>query len=158
VIAFPSVEQRALASIRRFLLGVLIFGVAGMSVELVLIGHVKGALELIPILLLVVGLLTFGWHVARPRAATVRSVQVLMVLFVLSGVVGVMLHFRGNTEFELEMHPTENGLTLIRRALTGATPVLAPGAMALLGLIGLGHTYDHPQLHGGPERTQEDKR
>lgn len=128
-----------------------------MTVELVLIGHVDGALELTPILLLLLGLFTLAWHAARPRAATVRSVEAVMALFVLSGVVGVMLHYSGNTAFELEMHPAESGLALIRRALTGATPVLAPGAMALLGLIGLAHTYDHPQRHGGPERKQEDR-
>jgi hypothetical protein len=69
-----------------------------------------------------------------------------MVLFVASGVVGVVLHYQGNQAFELEMSPSRAGLSLITKTLTGATPVLAPGSMALLGLVGLAFTYRHPAL------------
>jgi len=32
------------------------------------------------------------------------------------------------------------------KALAGATPVLAPGSMSLLGVVGLALTYRHPLL------------
>jgi hypothetical protein len=35
---------------------------------------------------------------------------------------------------------------LISKTLTGATPVLAPGSMSLLGFVGLAFTYRHPAL------------
>jgi hypothetical protein len=38
------------------------------------------------------------------------------------------------------------GFELVRNTLTGATPVLAPGSMSLLGLVGLAQVYRHPSL------------
>jgi hypothetical protein len=67
-----------------------------------------------------------------------------MVLFIVTGGIGVGLHYDGNVEFELEMAPDAQGLELISRTLTGATPVLAPGMMTLLGLVGLAVVYRHP--------------
>jgi hypothetical protein len=40
------------------------------------------------------------------------------------------------------------GTELITKVFTGATPVLAPGTMALLGMVGLMHTYRHPAVEG----------
>ena len=67
-----------------------------------------------------------------------------MLAFVASGGLGVALHYRGNEAFELEMYPSRAGFELVRETLTGATPVLAPGSMSLLGLVGLVVTYRHP--------------
>ena len=72
--------------------------------------------------------------------------QLLMVLFLGAGILGVGLHYQGNNEFELEMYPSLAGVELLSKALTGATPVLAPGSMSLLGVIGLALTYRHPLL------------
>jgi hypothetical protein len=69
-----------------------------------------------------------------------------MVLFVVSGALGLLLHFKGNVTFELEMEPSVSGWPLIWAALRGATPALAPGTMVQLGLIGLAYTYHHPAL------------
>jgi Trk-type K+ transport system membrane component len=79
---------------------------------------------------------------------TVRLIQLLMIAFIVSGGVGVGLHYDGNVEFERELHPKDAGLTFLRHTVAGATPVLAPGSMALLGLLGIAHTYRHP-LAGG---------
>ena len=144
---------RTLASIRRLLLGALIVGVAGMGTELLLIGHVEGILQLTPVLLLALGLGVAGWHAWRARAASLRALQTTMVLFVISGLAGIILHYRGNAEFELEMYPTLGGIELVRETLTGATPVLAPGSMTLLGLVGLVQTYRDPRLRT-PEAAQ----
>ena len=57
-----------------------------------------------------------------------------------------MLHYQGNTAFELEMYPDMAGLELVQKTLTGATPVLAPGSMALLGLVGLAAVLRHPLM------------
>jgi hypothetical protein len=123
----------------------------GMSAELLLIGHRETVQQQIPLLLLGLGIVAVVWHAAAPRAVTVQALQVTMLLFVISGVLGVVLHYRGNVEFELEMYPSMSGLELVQKTLTGATPVLAPGSMTLLGLIGLTHTYKHPSLERGAE-------
>ena len=129
--------------------GFPIGGVAAMDVELLLLGHVEGFGQLVPVVLLAFGLAVLVWHAVAPRAATVRAVQLVMILFVVSGVAGIVLHYRGNAEFELEMYPSLGGTELIGKTLTGATPVLAPGSMALLGLAGLVHAYQHPRRKGG---------
>jgi hypothetical protein len=137
--------------IRTFLLATLAVGIIGMSAELLLIGHAESVQQLIPLVLLALGAVTLGWHAVGPRPVTVRALQAAMTLFVVSGAVGVWLHYQGNVEFELEMYPSRGGIELVQKTLTGATPVLAPGSMTLLGLIGLTHTYRHPCIHGGAD-------
>ncbi|MBM2806157.1 MAG: hypothetical protein HW419_4050, partial [Deltaproteobacteria bacterium] len=71
----------------------------------------------------------------------------LMLAFVVSGLVGVYFHFQGSAEFKLESNPTLSGMALFWEAIRGkAPPLLAPGAMVQLGLLGLVYTYKHPAL------------
>lgn len=137
-------EPVALARIRTILLGTLAAGLIGTLTELLLLGHFELASQWIPLALLAIGIVVVTWHAARPSALTVRALQVTMALCVAAGALGVGLHYDGNVEFELEITPAMGGLELVRKALTGATPVMAPGAMAMLGLIGLAHAYRHP--------------
>ncbi len=151
-------DDLTLASLRRFLLVTLIAGAAGMGVELMFIGHVEDRLQLVPVVLLTAGVAALLWHAVRPGAASVRAVRLLMMLFVGSGVLGVGLHYRGNHEFEREMYPTMAGVELVRNTLTGATPVLAPGSMALLGLVGLAAVHRlSPGHRGAPATTKEEE-
>ena len=94
----------------------------------------------------------------RPRRGVLKTFQMLMVLYLLIGLLGVYLHYRGNVEFALERYPTLGGLQLIWKALRGATPALAPGALAQLGLLGLLYTYRHPALDrsGAVDTNSED--
>jgi hypothetical protein len=139
----------ASARIRLFLLATLVTGLLGTGAELLLLGHFESTQQRIPLALLTLGAATAGWHMLAPTRATVRALQVVMTLTVASGAVGVGLDYQGNEEFELEMYPAMRGVELFAKVLTGATPVLAPGSMVLLGLIGLTHTYRHPSIHGG---------
>jgi hypothetical protein len=134
------------ARLRALLLATLGTGMIGMMAELLLIGHRETMQQQIPLVLLGLGIAAAAWHAASPSAVTVRALKMTMQLFVLSGAVGVLLHYRGNAEFELEMYPGMGGLELVEKTLTGATPVLAPGSMSLLGLIGLTFAYKHPCL------------
>jgi hypothetical protein len=70
-----------------------------------------------------------------------------MIAFVASGLAGVYFHFQGSAEFKLEGNPSLRGWALFWEAIRGKTPpLLAPGAMIQLGLIGLAYTYKHPAL------------
>lgn len=135
---------------RRILLAILILGVIGISIELLLLGHDEDFNQLIPLVLagatIVLGVLVS----LKPSSATVRLFQLLMLLLVVSGAVGMYLHFQVNTEFQLEMDPSLKGMALFRKAiLAKAPPALAPGAMTQLGLIGLAYTFRHPALGSG---------
>lgn len=128
------------------MLAVLLFGTAGLFVELLLLGHVDGVWQWIPVVLLGAGTLAMAWQLVRPGATSLTILRALMALFVISGLVGVALHYKGNVEFEREMYPTLAGWQLFKQAMTGATPSLAPGTMSMFGLIGFLCTLGHNRL------------
>jgi hypothetical protein len=133
-------DGRMVSRIRRLLLALLAAGSFGTGVELLLLGHFEELAQIVPLVLLAAGLAAASWHLAS-AGASVAALRWLMLLFVASGGLGVMLHYRGNVEFEREMYPALEGVELIGKTLTGATPVFAPGTMALLGAIGLLASY-----------------
>ena len=147
------------AAIHRFLLILFVIGAVGTGTELLLLGHTEDLWQWAPLVLLAASLVTLGWRVAArgARARSLRVFQGTMILSVLSGVVGMWLHYHGNAEFELEMYPALQGLELFRESVTGATPALAPGTMLELGLLGLAYTYRHPafsnEQHAATNRT-----
>ena len=134
-----------LRTIRRVLLVALVAGMSGTAAELLLIGHVEDEWQLVPVVLLALGTFMAVAHAVRPTVLTTRLLQLLMTFFIISGGIGTLLHYRGNSEFELEMQPSLGGVELVKETLTGAFPVLAPGTMTLLGVIGLAQTY-RPRL------------
>ena len=137
-------ESATLTFIRRFLLASLAIGIVGTAGELILLGHIDSPAQWIPLAALGAALPILLWHAATPGRASVRTLQLLMAAFIVFGVVGVGLHYDGNVEFERELHPKDDGTTFLRHVLAGATPVLAPGSMVLLGLVGTAHAYRHP--------------
>jgi len=145
----PPGEPETLATIRKWLLGSLGLGAVGTIGELILLGHFDEPAQWIPIVLLAASIPVVIRQAVAPSVRTVRAIQGLMVTFIAAGVLGVGLHFDGNVEFERELNPTEQGFEFIRKTVAGATPVLAPGSMVLLGLIGLAHAYRHPARVGG---------
>ena len=114
-----------------------LFGAAG---ELLLIEHVEGIWQTIPLFLMGLGLFLLLWYQIQPSKVNTQIFRLLMVLFMASGILGFALHFNGNRAFELEMYPSMKGWTLIWETLKGATPVLAPGTMIAMGLLGWGLT------------------
>lgn len=143
-----SLRQRAtLAMVRGALLIILVVGLIGLLAELLLLEHVEDPWQRLPIFLIIASLIILVWHAADRGALSVRFLQGAMALFVIAGGLGLLLHFKGNIDFELEMEPSAAGWPLIWSALKGATPTLAPGAMVQLGLIGLAYTFRHPALY-----------
>lgn len=123
-------------------------GAAGTAAELVLLEHMEDAWQWVPVVLLALGLVMGGVLVVHRRRLALMAFRVLASLFVIAGGLGVYQHYRGNAEFELEMYPSRHGVELFRESLKGATPALAPGALAQLGLVGLLFTFRHPALAG----------
>jgi hypothetical protein len=139
---------------RRILLVILLLGTAGVSLELWLMAHTEDVYQQIPLWLAAAGVVSALILVARPSVGAVRLFQAVMALFLLSGVVGMALHFQVNIEFQQEMDAALSGLALYQKAiLAKSPPALAPGAMIQLGLIGLAYTFRHPALVAGRENT-----
>jgi hypothetical protein len=135
-----------LALVRKVLFAIFLFGAIGTLAELLLLEHTEDPWQWVPIVLLGVSVLVAVWHVLTPGRVSLRAFQLLMIVCMASGAAGVLLHYKGNVEFELEMHPAMGGLALFREAMMGATPALAPGTMVQLGLIGLAYAFRHPLL------------
>lgn len=135
-----------LAGLRRLLGGVLLLGMSGTFVELLLLQHDEDRIQLVPLVLLGVGMVAVGWHAWTRSAASGTALRGLMVLFVAAGVAGVYYHFTANVEFQRETDPTLRGSALVWQALEAKVPpALAPGVMLQLGLIGLAYTYRHKE-------------
>jgi hypothetical protein len=134
------------ASVRQLLLALVIIGIVGLEVELALLRHVESFSQWIPHVTLFIGLLTTAAVYFRPGPRTLRVFQVLMIVFLIVGALGVYFHLHGNVEFAQERDPLLSGVRLLWKALRGASPALAPGALAQLGLLGLLYSYKHPAL------------
>ena len=127
-----------LETTRRLLLGVLVFGMAGTSTELWFMNHYEDWKQLIPFAGMGMSLLTLLWFGVTRSSGATRLFRTCMFLLMVIGATGTILHYRANMEFQLEMDPTMGGMALLLKALHAkAPPALAPGNMALFGLLGL---------------------
>lgn len=134
---------------RRYLLYILLFGGAGLLAELYLLDHYEDWRQWIPLVLIVAGTAAGVWLAARPSRRAVRTFRILLAAYVPAGLLGVYFHFQSNVEFEQELHPNSGGLELVTESLGGAMPTLAPGAMILLGLLGILIALQYPAAGRG---------
>jgi len=150
-------NDTAIATIRRILLLIFLLGEFGTVAELLLLGHTEDSWQLVPLGLVLLSLFALLCHAVAKRAATVRIFQATMLLFMISGIVGAWFHYRAKVEFKLEMSPGLAGLELFWEAIKGGAvpPVLAPGIMIQLGLIGLAYTFRHPALAASTQKTNQ---
>jgi len=140
-------QYSTLPAIRRLLLILLTFGILATTADLLLIDHHEDVLQYTPLVVNGLALATILWHVLGGGAASVRALQVVMLLFLVAAVLGVTFHYRGNLEFQLEINPERSSWELFKKVMQAkAPPALAPGIMAQLGLLGLIYTYRHPAL------------
>ena len=142
----PNPEGPTIRLLRRAVGAVFVLGLIGTATELILLEHVEDPWQWTPLVLIGLCWAVLLWRVLGGGAGALRAFQGLMVLFLAAGALGLVLHYRGNVEFELEMYPSRKGFELFWEALKGATPALAPGMMIQLGLLGLASTLRHPLL------------
>lgn len=138
-------------TLRTLLLLTFVVSLTGVLAELLLLEHFEDAWQWAPIGILGASLLTLGWHALERGPASLNVLRGLMVLSLVSGLVGVFLHYQGNVEFEIEMYPDLTGWNLFKDSMMGATPALAPGSMIQIGLIGLAWTFRHPAIVKSPD-------
>src|SRR5215210_5595153 len=98
-------DALTLGGIRRLLLAILLIGMTGTAVELLLLDHDDDATQLIPLVLIASGLAAVLWNAVGRRRRSVAAVQVVMVLFIASGFLGMYFHYAANVEFQHEIDP-----------------------------------------------------
>lgn len=127
---------------KKILLAAFLVSLLGTGAELLLLEHTQDAWQWIPVVLIGLALIAFTWFAATESKSSQQVLRGLMLFFMVSGVLGFALHYKGNMEFELEMYPSMKGAALIWETLKGATPVLAPGSMIATGLLGWAYTMN----------------
>lgn len=142
---------------RRFLLALVIVGAAGLLPELLLLEHFESVWQFVPLVILTAVLVASVLVWARPDPRSMLAFRAVMGLCVVAALAGLVLHGKGNLEWALERDDSLRGWPLIWKVLRGATPLLAPGAMAQIGLLGLVYTYRHPALERGHHLEPETK-
>ena len=131
-------DDRARLVLQRGLLGLLTLGFLGTGAELLLVGHTEGFWQKVPLAIVALSLLALTACAACGSIVSIRAFQGAMFLAIAGGVAGLGMHFQANMEFKLELQPGLAGLRLFWVSLKkGLTPVLAPGTLILLGLLGL---------------------
>ena len=144
--------------LRQAILGILLFGLVGTGIELLLLKHTDGFWQLSPLGLIALALLVLLWHIASRSAASVRAIQLLMLLNLASGIIGFAQHFLGNLGYARDSNPGLAGMDLYTEAVLGSTPTLAPGTMILLALLGLAFSFRHPSLPGNDDSQHSNTR
>jgi hypothetical protein len=140
-------DELTIHRLRSALLIAFLLGLFGTGAELLLVEHTEDFWQQLPLGLMAISLAVLGWSFSSRGRTGMRIFQATMILFAISGFAGLFLHYQANVEFELEMYPNMKGWELFWKANQGtAPPALAPGAMILLGLLGLAHSYRHPIL------------
>ena len=139
--------MNTISVIRRCLLAVLALGLVGTLTELILLEHYETAVQFVPLVSIVVAIGVLIWHRVTGDALSIRALQATMVVFLVAGIVGTGLHLRGAAEFQLEIDASQSRWEIFKKAMHAkAPPVLAPGLMLQLGLVGLVYSYRHPAL------------
>ena len=124
--------------LRHGLFWVLVLGLSGTGTELLLLQHYEDPWQVVPLVLIALAIAALARHRRRRDSGSRHTLQLVMVLFLAAGVLGVALHFDGSAGFQREIDPAIGSWDLIKKVMRAkAPPLLAPGVMLQLGLIGL---------------------
>ena len=136
-----------LSRLRRFLLVFSALLLGGSLVELFLVEHTEDAVQLIPFALCGLGALSALAALFKPGRATLSALRVCMLLVVAGSLFGVYEHVSNNLAFRMEVNPNAATGELMRGALGGANPLLAPGILAAAAALALAATYKQETMN-----------
>lgn len=148
-------DARTVALLRRGLLGLAGLAIVGLALELITEKHWTKPSQLIAWATLVALAVAIGLLARAGQAWRVRAAQLLALAVVASAALGVWEHIEGNHDagpLDAGYANTWDGLGpvtqwwLAARKGVGPAPPLAPGALALTGLVVLLATAHHPAL------------
>jgi len=138
--------EQILLRLRRFLLVLSAVHLGGTVAELWMVEHTEDPVQFVPFVLCGLGALAAVAVLLRPRRATVWALRASAGLLVLGSLLGGYLHVEGNAALQREINPGAAGMDAVMGALGGPNPLLAPGVLAIAGVIALAATYRHPAL------------
>lgn len=132
-----------LRRLRLFLLALSSLLFAGTLLELSLVNHTEDAIQWLAFVLAGLGLLLALVVIARPARVMVSVLRWSMLLVIAGSLFGIYEHVSNNVAFEREIQPNATSSQLMWKGVSGANPLLAPGTLAIAGLLSLAATYKH---------------
>lgn len=148
-------SDRTLQHLRSFLLALSALICLATPVELLAAEHYQEPTQIIPFLLSALGFLVVLIALRRPQRRVLLWLRGLMVVLVAGSLVGIFLHISGNLAFAREVEPGATPGQTWLATFQGAAPMLAPGILALAGILAMAATYHHPALRAGHKRSSE---
>ena len=152
-------ETGTIGVLRRGLIALAALGVVATAVELAMLRHWNGFVQLIPWVALAVISAALVLLVARPRRSAIRAARALALVVVLAAGVGVVEHVIANyNAAPLDFRYSTRWATMSTRSRwwaaftesVGPSPTLAPLALAWSALCVMFATADHPALGSAP--------
>ena len=129
-------------ALRRLVAALVGFGLLGIAIELLLIDHVESATQLMPVAILPVAAVLLAPIALGLEPRSTVALRAVLAIVVAAGLIGVGLHFYESWAFQAEIDPSLGGGQRAWAALRAQSPPsLAPGQIALLGLLGLGASF-----------------
>ena len=144
--------ERILTRLRWFLLAMSGALLVGTVMELAFLGHTQEPIQWLPFGLCAVGAGAVGAFAVRPERGTLMALRTVMTVVVLGSMLGVLEHMQGNVALRLEVYPQSTLPQIVGAALGGGNPVMAPGMLALAGVLAMAATYYHPALSRAASR------
>ena len=138
----PTAEDQ----LRRFLLVLAGLVFATTVAELALVEHDESFVQLVPYILCGLGIAAVAAVIFRPRRIVLLVSRWILGVVALGSLYGWYEHVAHNLAFELEIRPNATTGEVLWDALGGASPLLAPGILALGAVLGYAATYRHPAL------------
>lgn len=135
-----------LRRLRIFLLVLSSLLFAGTLFELWLVNHTEDAIQWLAFVLGGIGLVVTLIVLFRREPATLRLLRCSMLLVIVGSLFGVYQHVYNNIAFEREIQPNATLRQLFWKGLSGANPLLAPGTLAVAGLLSLAGTYKYSTM------------
>lgn len=139
-------SDEVLKRLRLFLLWLALFLFAGTLVELWLVQHYQDRIQWIAFVITGIGLATTPLVLLRRSRTTVLILRLCMLVVIAGSLFGVYEHVSNNIEFALEIQPNLPTRELWLKGLSGANPLLAPGTLAVAGLLALAATYQYSAI------------
>ncbi len=134
------------ARIRLYVTLVAICMWTGVIVELILAEHTEDWRQLIPFVVCGIGLAATIWFKVSPTQRTAASVRWVAYAAFVTAAAGVYLHLRANIEIELEVGGSAPFGQILWDSIFGASPMFAPGMIAVTAVLTLIVLYRHPNL------------
>jgi hypothetical protein len=143
--AANSSDAETLQIVRRWVLAAIVAVLIATEAELIFVRHFgNNNGQMIAVVLTSTGLISVGWHAIARDTMSIVVFRFLMYLFLVFGIDGLMVHYNFAAHAVLKLHPALTGLPLLYATLSGDIPLLAPGMLIQVGLLGLLYTFHHP--------------